>query len=178
MMPCLTDTMFVHPVTTRVGNLEIVTCDMAKGGVVFVRRLQSGEMIFLSYRRLKKIIEGVWKYPAHAVTTKNPTIHKRFHVGGQMFLSVKDPALGIRLGDYTLIRGVMVATPPELRISLDEWKGFETLLDDHVDIGVALESVPPCVESMEHFEAICGPDHHCAECDPWRGLDPAVKDTE
>ena len=177
-MPSNTDTILVHPVTTRVGNLEIVTCNMAKGGVVFVRRLQTGEMVFLSYRRLKNVIEGVWQYPSPAMRTKNPTTQRRFHVGGQMFLSVKDPALGIRLGNYNLIDGVMVATPPELRISLDEWKGFETLLDDHVDIGVALESVQPCVESMEHFEAICGPDRYCAECKPWRGLDPIIKDGE
>jgi hypothetical protein len=151
---------------------------MTDGGVVFIRRLQTGEMVFLSYQRLKKMIEGVWKYPAHAVVGKDPAICHRFHVGGQMFLTVKDPALGIRLGNYVLEGDVMVATPPGLRISLAEWNGFETLLDDHVDIRVALESVQPCVESHAHFDAVCGPKRHCAECDPWKGLDTSVKDTE
>jgi len=170
--------MYVNPVTTRVGTLEIVTCDMVNGGVVFVRRLQTGEMIFLSYRRLKKIIEGVWKYPAHLMATKDPTIHRQFHVGGRMFLSVKDPALGIRLGNFALDRNVMVPWGPEIRINFAEWKAFETLLDDHVDIGVALENVQPCVESVEHFDALYGPDRYCAECDPWRGLEPAVQNMD
>ena len=159
----ITDTVFSHPLTTKFGTIEVVTCDTGVGGVVFIRRLHTGEMVFLTYRRLMRIIEASRMFPSSVLASKDPRIQHQYHVGGRMYLTVKDPHFGMRLGDFALQHGYLTPQEPEIRLSIDDWKGFETFLNSH-EVSAELQTVQTCVESGDHFTAICGADGYCAEC--------------
>ena len=77
--------MFVHPLTTKFGTIKVVTGDTGVGGVVFIRRLHTGEMVFLTYSRLMRIIEASRMFPSSALASKDPHIQHQYHVGGHMY---------------------------------------------------------------------------------------------